>query len=109
MQQSSVRHQSLKNPFAPSAPTFAESGFPKMTYYSRFGLCGPAGMPGEIVARLDAEVQRAVKELTASRMLATVGIEPWVASGAELERATREMTETFFKVIGAAGIRPEGQ
>jgi tripartite-type tricarboxylate transporter receptor subunit TctC len=98
-----------KNPFAPSAPTFAESGFPKMTYYSRFGLCGPARMPGEIVARLDAEVQRAVNEPTASRVLATVGMEPWVASGAELDRATHEMTETFFKVIGAAGIRPEGQ
>jgi tripartite-type tricarboxylate transporter receptor subunit TctC len=99
----------LKNPFAPSAPTFAQSGFPKMTYYSRFGLCGPAGMPRDIVARLDAEVQRAVNAPPASRMLATLGMEPWAASGAEVDDATREMTETFFKVIGAAGIRPEGQ
>lgn len=98
-----------RNPFAPSAPTFAESGFPKMTYYSRFGLCGPAGMPAEIVARLDAEVQRAVTEPAPTRMLATIGMEPLVANGTEFDRATREMTDTFFKVIGAAGIRPEAQ
>lgn len=98
-----------KNPFAPTAPTFAESGYPQMTYYSHFGLCGPARMPGEIITRLDSEIHRALKEPAAARTLSAVGIEPWPASPSEYDEATRQLTDTFSKVIGAAGIRPEVQ
>jgi tripartite-type tricarboxylate transporter receptor subunit TctC len=99
-----------RNAFAPAAPTLAESGYPTMVYYSRFGLCGPAGMPGDIVAKLDSEVQRALKDPGAARTLSAVGLEPWIASPAEFDRATQELTDTFFKVIKANGIRPpEGQ
>ena len=43
----------------PQVPTFAEAGLPgyNMTYW--WGLAAPAGTPGEIVARLNREVQRA--------------------------------------------------
>jgi tripartite-type tricarboxylate transporter receptor subunit TctC len=100
----------MPNPFAPTAPTLAASGYPSLVYASRFGLCGPAGLPKEIVARLDTEVQRALKEPTAARSLAAIGLEPWPASPAQFEQATRELTDTFFNVIKAAGIKPpEGQ
>jgi tripartite-type tricarboxylate transporter receptor subunit TctC len=99
-----------RNVFAPTAPTFAESGYPAMTYYSRFGLCGPAGMPNDIVTRLDSEVQKALKESAAAKTLSAVGLEPWLASPAQFDQATRELTDTFFRVIRAAGIKPpEGQ
>jgi tripartite-type tricarboxylate transporter receptor subunit TctC len=98
-----------RNAFAPTAPTFAESGYPALTYYSRFGLCGPAGMPDEIVARLDSEVHRALKEPAAARSLSAVGMEPWLASPSQFDAATRQLTDTFFKIIGAAGVRPEVQ
>ena len=99
-----------RNVFAPAAPTLAESGFPAMTYYSRFGLCGPAGLPGDIVAKLDSEVQRTLKEPAAAKLLSAVGLEPWLASPMEFDQATRELTDIFFNVIKANGIRPpEGQ
>jgi tripartite-type tricarboxylate transporter receptor subunit TctC len=99
-----------RNVFAPAAPTLAESGFPAMIYYSRFGLCGPAGLPADIVAKLDSEVRRTLKEPAAAKSLSAVGLEPWLASPAEFEQATLELTDTFFGVIKANGIRPpEGQ
>lgn len=43
----------------PDVPTFAESGYPRLTAMSWFSLSGPAGMPQTIVNRLNAEVARA--------------------------------------------------
>src|SRR5215831_16731631 len=53
---------SLKRiPEFPDVPTFAELGFPELTASIWFSLSGPAGMPPEIVNRLNAEVRRVLK------------------------------------------------
>ena len=74
-----------RNVFAPTAPTLAESGFPTMIYYSRFGLCGPAGMPSEIVVKLNSEVQRALKEPAAARIV----VRRWPGTMARIARGIR--------------------
>ncbi len=49
---------SLKRlPQVPDIPTVAESGLPGYQAVAWFGLFGPAAMPHEIVAKLNAEVQ----------------------------------------------------
>ena len=42
----------------PDVPTVAESGLPGYEAVSWFGLFGPAGMPGEVVAKINGEVRR---------------------------------------------------
>ena len=42
----------------PDVPTVAESGLPGYEAVSWFGLFGPAGMPGEIVAKINGELRR---------------------------------------------------
>ncbi|UFN47879.1 tripartite tricarboxylate transporter substrate binding protein [Roseomonas sp. OT10] len=41
---------------APEVPTFAEAGFPMQNVTLWYGLFGPPGMPPELIARLNAEV-----------------------------------------------------
>ncbi|HEX7889914.1 MAG TPA: tripartite tricarboxylate transporter substrate binding protein [Ramlibacter sp.] len=48
-------------PEYPDAPTFAELGYPNLTGTTWFSLSGPAGMPADIVERLNAEVRRGLK------------------------------------------------
>ncbi|WP_027281939.1 Bug family tripartite tricarboxylate transporter substrate binding protein [Roseomonas gilardii] len=43
-------------PDAPEMPTFAEGGFPMQSVTLWYGLFGPPGMPPELTARLNAEV-----------------------------------------------------
>ena len=45
-------------PDFPAVPTFRESAYPDLVATVWFGISGPAGMPREIVSRLNAEVQR---------------------------------------------------
>jgi len=53
---------SLKRiPEFPDVPTFAEMGFPELTASIWFSLSGPAGLPPEIVTKLNAEVRRALR------------------------------------------------
>lgn len=59
----------------PDIPTFAESGYPKLTAMSWFSLSGPAGMPASIVNRLNAEVQRALASPKVLERLASEGIQ----------------------------------
>jgi tripartite-type tricarboxylate transporter receptor subunit TctC len=48
-------------PDYPDIPTFAELGYPDLVATVWFSLSGPAGMPPEIVSRLNAEVRRALE------------------------------------------------
>jgi tripartite-type tricarboxylate transporter receptor subunit TctC len=42
----------------PEVPTVAESGLPGYEAVSWFGLFGPAGMPGEVMAKINGEVRK---------------------------------------------------
>ena len=69
-------------PFLPDVPTFAEAGLPEMAGidpYAWAGLVGPAGMPDDIVRRLNRDVSQIVSspEITA-RLRDTLRMEPMV-------------------------------
>ena len=59
----------------PAIPTMVESGFADFVMPGWGGLMAPAGTPKEIVARLNAEVARAVANPDVSKRLATLGME----------------------------------
>jgi len=63
-------------PDFPDVPTFAELGYPELTATIWFSLSGPAGMPPEIVNRLNAEVRRALQLPEVRERLRPEGIEP---------------------------------
>ncbi len=50
-----------RSPAAPAVPTTAEGGLPDLVAENWVGLSGPAGLPAPVVARLHAEVRRAVE------------------------------------------------
>ncbi|NYT35571.1 tripartite tricarboxylate transporter substrate binding protein [Allopusillimonas soli] len=45
-----------RSPLAPSVPTFGELGYPKYDVGVYYGIMGPAGMPSDIVNKLNNEV-----------------------------------------------------
>jgi tripartite-type tricarboxylate transporter receptor subunit TctC len=63
-------------PEFPEVPTFKELGYPDLTATIWFSLSGPAGMPPDVVNRLNAEVRRALKSPDVQERLRPEGIEP---------------------------------
>ena len=44
----------------PEVPTLAESGYPGFDSGTWYAVLGPAGMPAPVVARIDADLRRAI-------------------------------------------------
>ena len=63
-------------PDYPQVPTFRELGYPELTAITWFSLSGPAGLPGEIVNRLNADVRRLLQLPDVRQRLRPEGIEP---------------------------------
>jgi tripartite-type tricarboxylate transporter receptor subunit TctC len=54
-------------------PTFAESGYPDLEILGWFALCGPAGMPDNIVRRLHAEAAKSLTTPDSKQRLTNLG------------------------------------
>jgi tripartite-type tricarboxylate transporter receptor subunit TctC len=60
----------------PSVPTFAEAGLPGFGIVNWSGLVAPAGTPKEVVARLSAEVKKALETPDMKAFLANLSADP---------------------------------
>jgi tripartite-type tricarboxylate transporter receptor subunit TctC len=60
----------------PEVPTFKELGYPELVASIWFSLSGPAGMPPEVVNRLNIEVRRIMQLPEVRERLRPEGVEP---------------------------------
>ena len=88
-------------------PTISQSGLPDFTFNSWFTIMVPAGTPKEIVARLNAEVLKALADPDVRSKLESQGLTPRGSSPEELRALTREQLEKYARLIKAAGITNE--
>ena len=91
---------------APEFPTFAESGVPGYEVYEWNGLFGPAGMPKEIVARLNAEFGKILNAADVKEKFFQLGAEAAPGTPEQQGEYVRAEVMKWQKVIGAMGIRP---
>jgi len=60
----------------PDVPTFAEQDLPGIDVNSWWGFVGPAGLPRDVVQRLNAEIGKALADPELAAALAKMAIEP---------------------------------
>jgi tripartite-type tricarboxylate transporter receptor subunit TctC len=65
-----------RSPAAPELPTISESGLPGYEVGSWYGLLAPAGTPKEIIAKLHAEVIKALAAADVRERIVATGAEP---------------------------------
>ena len=96
-----------RSPAAPDIPTVAQAGVPGFEYVTWYGMFAPARTPGNIVAKLNAQVVKILAEPEMAQRLASQGAEPRSSTPAELATFMRDETERWKKVIQSAGIKAE--
>jgi tripartite-type tricarboxylate transporter receptor subunit TctC len=91
-------------PQFPDVPTVSESGLPGFLFNSWFAILAPAGTPKDIVARLNAEVQKALADPETRRKLDEQGLVVRGSSPEELRTLTRDQLTKYAKLISDLGI-----
>ena len=97
---SAQRSSTLKD-----VPTIAEAGVPGFDYNLWVGLFGPAGMPADLVDRINKDVERALQSPEIKERLANLGAEPMPMTPAQFKSFTRSEIDESAKVVKAAGIK----
>jgi tripartite-type tricarboxylate transporter receptor subunit TctC len=94
-------------PSLPEVPTMIEAGQPDIVFDGWCGMWGPRGLPGEIVARVHAATQAAVREASVLERITNIGLLPIEESPADFARACAEEHRRNGEIARAAGIQPE--
>jgi tripartite-type tricarboxylate transporter receptor subunit TctC len=87
----------------PEVPTLAEAGVPDYEATIWIGLFAPAATPPELVARLNAELERVLASAEARASIAATGVEVAPSGSAAFSALVRAEHEKWGKVVRETG------
>ncbi|MFC7738111.1 Bug family tripartite tricarboxylate transporter substrate binding protein [Roseomonas sp. GCM10028921] len=91
----------------PGVPTIVEAGIPDFVVEGLWNLYGPAGLPAEVVSRLNRATNALLADPASLANLRAQGVEPTGGSPEKLAEMTRNEISKWREVIAAANIRPD--
>ena len=91
----------------PQLPTMNEAGIPGFETSTWYGLLGPAGMPNDIVTRINQTANAAVKSPEVNKRLAQLGADPVIENPQFFANYLRQEIDRWAKVVKASGAKPE--
>ncbi|SPA57091.1 Bug family tripartite tricarboxylate transporter substrate binding protein [Cupriavidus taiwanensis] len=91
----------------PEVPTFAEAGLPTFSLFNWSGLAAPKGTPAEVIARLQAEVQKALQSPDMKQFLAQMGSQPGSLDSSAFAQLIQRETEQWAAVAQKANIEKQ--
>jgi tripartite-type tricarboxylate transporter receptor subunit TctC len=93
-----------RSAIVPDIPTFAESGYAAFTFATWQGVVGPAGMPPEVVNRLNAEIRRIMAEPEVKAQFLAIGTDASTSSPEEFRQFVAEEVDKIKRVAKAVGV-----
>ncbi|CAN7758864.1 tripartite tricarboxylate transporter substrate binding protein [Variovorax sp. LjRoot290] len=94
-----------RSPSLPDVPTLAESGLPGVDLVTWIGFVAPAGTDRTIVAKLNAEITRILKQPETREKLGAMGMDVVAGSPEQFKQTIKDDATKLGAVIKAAGIK----
>ena len=94
-------------PEAPEIPTFAEAGLPAYEANGWYSMHAPAGTPAPIIAKLNAEIARVMKQPDMQERFRQLGADGGGGPPEQLTAFVKSELAKYSKVIKDAGIKAE--
>ncbi len=91
-------------PSAPDVPTIAESGLPGFEVTSWYGIVGPAGMPPEIVTRLNQAINQVLQEPAMKQRLISMDVDATPGTPQAFGQFISGNVGMWKKVVTDAGL-----
>ena len=92
-------------PALPDVPTVAEAGYPQLTSEDWAGFLVKAGTPSEVIARLNAAINKALQTEKVRDALAKLGVDPGGGTPEEFGVTLRSEIARWGKIVNEAGIK----
>ena len=89
----------------PQVPTIAESGYKGFDAVTWFGIAGPAKLPAEVVARLNAEINKALKTPDLLKKLSDQGADVAGSTPEQFAKLIRDDIARWGKVVKESGAK----
>jgi tripartite-type tricarboxylate transporter receptor subunit TctC len=95
--------EARRSPLLPDVPTVAETipGYEMAVWY---GAYGPAGLPKDVVDRLNGEINRALLSAEIKKRMADIAVEVAASTPEELGKLTQQDADKWGKIIRDLGI-----
>jgi len=94
-----------RSPIAPEIPTMIEAGVPGYEHVLWNAVFAPAGTPKDVVARLDAELAKAVNAPELRERFAALGVEPYSRSSDQMAVYLKAEIDKYAKIVKAIGLK----
>ena len=91
----------------PEVPTVAESGYPGFEADQWYGIVAPTGTPAAVVARLNAEFNKALALPDVAQQLGAEGAVPVPSTPQAFGDLIRREIPRWAEVVKAGNVRPE--
>lgn len=88
-------------------PTVAESGLPGFEAITWFGFLAPAGVPGDIINKLNAEAARALNAPAVKERMAGMGLFVVANKPEEFSELLKKEIPRWAKVVRESGVKPQ--
>jgi tripartite-type tricarboxylate transporter receptor subunit TctC len=98
---------SKRSPALPDLPTIAESGVPGYEMILWYGLVGPAGIPSEVVQRLNSEIGKVLRDKDVSGRLAAQGVDAAPSTPQQFAQLIASELKKYAKVVKQTGAKVE--
>src|SRR3989442_863472 len=107
MSPTSCRSRARRSPALPAVRTTGARGVNGAAALLWFGVWGPAGLPAELVSKINADVRKALADATVKERLANTGNDPMDMSSQEFSKLVRSEIDDYSRVLKAAGVKPQ--
>jgi tripartite-type tricarboxylate transporter receptor subunit TctC len=96
-----------RSPLMPEVPTFVESGQAKMPIGPWFGLVGPAGLPRQIVTRMNKEMVAVLAKPTVKELMLRQGFMASSSTPEALGAHIKDQIGVWKTALKAAGVEAQ--
>jgi tripartite-type tricarboxylate transporter receptor subunit TctC len=94
-----------RSQIAPDIPTMIEAGVPGYEHVLWNAVLAPAGTPKNVVARLDAELAKAVAAPELRERFATLGVDPVNRNSEQMMIYLKAEIDKYGKIVRAIGLK----
>jgi len=94
-----------RTPAYPNLPTVAELGYPGFDVGTWYGLMGPAGLPRDVVTKINREVNRILALPDVKEKLDQVGAEDGGGTPEQFAEFMRTEIAKYTKIVKDAGLK----